>query len=218
MIAEIVGVAGTGKSTIAQVVAQRSLAIQTDYRVRWRYVLPAYYARAAWILPTRLVRYRGKGKVLCSALRWMIYLEKLHDALSRLDKDGRILLDQGPVFWLTYLHAFGSDGIRDEWFTRWWDRCVSDWSSMLDIIFFLDGDDTALIRRVRNRNKIHRIQNLSDEEACAFLACYREEYGRTIAKLTAGEGPRVHYLLTDRESPDKVADQILIKLLAGHSC
>lgn len=214
MIAEIVGVSGTGKSTIAQAIAQHDSAIQANYRVKWRYVLPAYYVRTALAIPTYLVHYRSKGKVLWAALKWMTYLEKLHYALSRLDKNNLILLDQGPVFWFTYLHAFGSDGIQDKWFTRWWTRELESWSSILDFIFYLDCTDAVLIERVRNRSKKHRIQGLSDQEAREFLSRYREGYRHVLARLTHKDGPSVCHLSTERESPGQIADQILNELLA----
>lgn len=218
MIAEIVGVAGTGKSTIAHVVSQRSNVIQTDYKLRWRYVLPAYYARAVLAMPTYLMHYQGKGQVLWPALRWMTYLEKLQHALSRQGNENIILFDQGPVFWLTYLHTFGSDGIRDEWFTRWWTRALENWSSILDMIFYLDGDDTVLIERVRNRSKNHKIKGSSDQKAREYLALYREGYQKVLDILSARDGLRVRFLSTDRESLEKIVDQIMIELLAEGSC
>ena len=76
----------------------------------------------------------------------------------------------------------------------------------------------ALIERVRKRSKRHRIQGLSDEEARDFLARDRGGYRHVIARLTAGDGPSVRHLSTDRESPERIADQILIELLAERPC
>ena len=214
MIAEIVGVAGTGKTTITQAIGHQRRDIQANYVLKWRYVLPAYYARVVLAVPKYLFYYRGKEQVLWPVIRWMTYLDILHQALARQNGDRRILLDQGPVYWLTYLQAFGSIGINDGWFTQWWTRSLESWSTVLDVIYYLDCDDEILLERIQKRTKKHRLQELSDPEARKFLASYREGYQEVISRLNAKDGPRVRHFSTDRESPDQITNTIIHDLLA----
>lgn len=215
MIVEIAGMAGAGKSTVALALPQRDPAIRSDFRLRWRYVLPAFYARVVLTLPAYLSRYRSKGQVLWPALRQMVYLEKLHHVLSKSDGATVLLLDQGPVFWLAYLYAFGFEGIRDQSLALWWTRMIADWASVLDVIFWVDAQDAVLLERIRNRSKWHRVQDMSEQEARELLARYREAYRQVISGLTSDGGPRVHCFFTDQEPLDQIVDKILNELKPG---
>ena len=213
MIVEIAGVTGTGKSTIVNAITQHNPAIRTDYHLSWWQFLPAYYARAVLAIPRYLVRYRGKGSMFWQVLQWMTYVDRLHQSLSRFEDDTLILLDQGPLYWLTFFNIFVPEYVQEEWFARWWAQKLKDWASVLDVIFFLECDDAVLIERVRNRSKKHRLQSLSDIDARKFLADYRKVYRAVITELTVDDGPTVHYLSAEQESPECITRRILIGLL-----
>jgi thymidylate kinase len=145
----------------------------------------------------------------------MVYLEKLHRVLSNSDGATVLLLDQGPVFWLAYLHAFGFEGIRDQSLTLWWTRMIADWASVLDVILWVDAQDAVLLERIRNRSKWHRVQDMSEQEAYELLARYRKAYRQVISRLTSGGGPRVHSFFTDQEPLEQIVDKILNELRPG---
>jgi shikimate kinase len=212
MIAELVGLAGSGKSTIATTISQQNSTIETGYLLRWRYVLPSYYLKAVLTIPAYLSHYRGRGGMLLKTLKWMTYIESLRHSLSRIPPDKTILLDQGPVHWFTFLNGFAPGCIQDEWLMRWWQPSLRTWTSTLDMIFYLHCDDSVLIDRIRSRNKMHRIKNMSDQDAREFIGRYRRAYQDVISRLTVRNGPRVYHLFTDQERPEQIVARIISEL------
>lgn len=218
MIAEIVGPAGAGKSTITMALSQRNPAIRCDYRLRWRQFIPIFCCKIILSLPVYLRKYRDKGHVLWLALRRMAYLERLHSVLSRhrSNNDTVFLLDQGPVHRLAHLHEFGFNGIRNQSLELWWTRMLDDWASTLDLIFWVDAQDEVLLERILTRSKWHRVKDLSEQEAREFLAIYREAYRGVISGLTSDGGPKVLSFSTDQESLDQIVNKILNVLDPGY--
>lgn len=145
MIAEIVGPAGAGKSTITQILSQRSPAIRGGFCLRRIQFMPTFLGRAILSLPRYLHRPGGERQVSWEVLMVMVYLEKLHRVLSRYrSNDSTIFfLDQGPVYSLVYLREFGFEDVGDQKLELWWEHMLNIWASTLDIIFWLDAQDTV---------------------------------------------------------------------------
>lgn len=217
MIAEIVGPAGAGKTTIARALSQRNSAIRCDFDIRFRQFLPAFCARAASLLPAKLLRYRKIDSAYWSALLRLAYLDKLYSVLSRHNSiDGEIFfLDQAPVYWLTYLWEFGSAGHKDQSLDQWWIRSLRDWAAILDVIIWVDARDEILLQRICDRQKWHGVKNLSEKEAREFLVRHRKAYWHVISMLTSDGGPRVLSFSTDQEPSDWIEERILDVLGVG---
>lgn len=220
MIAEIVGLAGAGKSTIAQNLSQRNPAIRCSFSLRPIQFIPAFLGRAILSLPGYLWRYRSGKQASWEALMVMVYLERLYRILSRYGSDDStvFLLDQGPVFLLTYLHDFGFQGVRDQKLEAWWMRMLDSWAPILNVIFWIDAPDAVLLERIHHRGGTwHRVEDMSEQETHEFFARYRRTYRQVISRLTSDGSPKVLRFSTDEEPLDQVVNEIMDTLEPGWS-
>jgi shikimate kinase len=211
MIAEIVGLAGAGKSTISQTLSQRNPAVSCGFHLQPVQFIPAFLVRAILSFPSYLYRYRNGNQLSWTALRVMVYLEELHRVLSRFKWDDSkiFFLDQGPVYCLAYLRVFGFEGIRDQNLELWWEQMLRKWVSILDVIFWIDARDAVLLERIQRRSAWHRVKDMSEQKAREFLARYREVYWHIISRLTFEGGPKGIGFLTDMESVDQIVNKIV---------
>ena len=207
MITEIVGLAGAGKSTISQTLSQRDPAISCGFHLQPMQFMPAFLVRAVLSLPGYLHRHRNGNQISWEALRVMVYLEKLHRVLSRHKSNDPTIffLDQGPVYCLAYLREFGFEGVRDQNLELWWMHMLSEWASTLDVIFWIDAQDTVLLERIHQRSGWHRVKDMSEQQACEFLARYRGAYWQVISRFISEGNPRVLSFSTDAESANRIA-------------
>jgi deoxyadenosine/deoxycytidine kinase len=108
-----------------------------------------------------------------------------------------ILLDEGPVFALSWLDVFfARTGERAS--TAWRRRVVADWASLLDVVVFIDASDSTLAQRIRSRDKEHLVKDSSDAEIFGFSAGFRNAFDRVIAELSKAGHLIVDALRTDR--------------------
>jgi len=105
MVVELTGPAGAGKTTLAQALAQRPApSIQRRRHMPW-------LARSTLgLLPAFFALYRTRGLWLPLESKELICLDALHQLVVREStKDTKLLiLDQGPVYTLTYLRLRGT--------------------------------------------------------------------------------------------------------------
>ena len=204
LVAEIVGPAGAGKSTLAEALGRRGGGVRAGLGV-WRLPARLLVSSALGSLPQLLRMCRGGGRPGLQELALVVRLNALGRLVGR-EAAGRerfVLLDEGTVFALAKLDAFG----RAEGRLR---GLVERWAGVLDAVVWLDAPDEVLARRIRARSKPHRMKARTDEEISAFLARYRESYERVVAELGAGGRLRVIRLSTgDGETPERIAERAL---------
>jgi hypothetical protein len=124
---------------------------------------------------------------------------------------GIIVLDQGPVFILSWLSAFGPDGLKGQVAEDWWNNVIEQWAATLDMVVCLDAPDTVLIGRINDRSKSHAVKGRPQQDVLTFLARGRASMDEVLARLSAGGGPTVLRFDTARRSPDQIADELLVE-------
>jgi len=193
MIAEIVGPAGAGKTTILHALAQRSSAIGDSYALPLRQIIPSFLWHTVQSLPSHIPGRRNKQRLSQDSLMTMAYLERLRRIISRSNthESEVIFFDQGPLYSLTYLRGFGFEGIRSQSLDQWWEKMH------------------VLLSRINIRRKWHRAREMSRPEAREFLARYRRTYEQVIDGITSQGHTRVIRLHTDQESIEQVVSRIL---------
>ncbi len=141
----------------------------------------------------------------------MAYLRAWHEPARRLSaNDGRlVIMDQGPVFRLAFLQAFGCAITGSSAFRDWWERSCAQWMETLKVVIWLDAPDALLIERVRERDLSHAIKKKSDAEARAFLARYRQAFESVIQRFETVVGPVVLRFDTEREPLDTIVNHVL---------
>jgi len=210
LVAEIVGPAGAGKSTLAEALRRRGRGVRGGLGV-WGLPARLLVSSAVRSLPQLLVLYRGGGLNGWRGAALVVRLNALGRLVGRESarRHRFLLLDEGTVFALAKLRAFGGGQRR-------LGTLVERWAGMLDAVVWLDAPDEVLARRIRERAKPHRMKARTDEEISAFLARYRESYERVVAELGARGGLQVIRVSTDGgETPERIAERVLSRIEAA---
>ena len=91
----------------------------------------------------------SKSRLRAGEIAQMVRLGALRRAVRReADRHRVILLDEGPVFALSWLDVFfARNGDRVP--AAWRQHVVADWSQLLDVVVFIDASDVTLAERIR---------------------------------------------------------------------
>ena len=208
MVAELVGPAGAGKSSLTERLSQQPGATRASIfrlpRVWWVIgALQSIPALLALCVRTRSLPWED--------LRHIIRLRTLYRLLQRQRAAGTrlVLLDEGPVFALAWLQVYGRDRLRHAAMSAWWRETAREWARALDVVVLLDAPDAVLAGRVRERAKPHPMKHKTDAEIATFSATYREAYAGVISALTAENHVRVVSLSSDGDTPERVSTRVL---------
>jgi len=214
MVAELVGAAGTGKSTLSLRLARRPGVMRASV---WKLPRGWWVFNAVRSLPSLLALCLRAQALPWADMGYMIRLRTLHHLVrSRRTRASAplVILDEGPVFALAWLRLFGHERAAGQTMTRWRRAVIRDWAATVDVVVLLDAPDAVLAGRIRTRDQPHRIKAGSDSEIGRFATAYREAFGEVIAALTAANGVRVVRLGSDGEAVDRTVDR-LEQLLHG---
>jgi hypothetical protein len=215
-IVEIVGPAGAGKTALLQALRQRNESILVGDRPRVRTIghIPFFVRNAISLLPI-LSRLHQNGR--CFTRQEIVMLARLkgwHHVLARQASrtEGIILLDQGPVFILSWLSEFGPEGLKRQSTGTWWDNMIKQWATALAVVIHLDAPDAVLMERINSRGKPHAVKGKPEQEMHRFLARGRTSMEAVVSRLAVDGSPRVLRFDTGQESPDQIAEEVLAAL------
>lgn len=215
-IAEIVGPAGAGKTTLYNALSFKNESIHPDNfpDVRKISAAPFFIWNGLQIYPTLLnLSQPNSRKLTQREFAWLSILYGWPSVLQKeLKSDKTIILDQGPVYLLTEISAFGPGFLREQKADFFWQGMFSRWADTLDMIVWLDADDGELLKRIRTRDKEHVVKNESIETTFEFLAGYRKAYEWIISNLSANHSDlKILQFDTTHTSPDEIANQLLFE-------
>jgi hypothetical protein len=213
LLMELAGVAGAGKSALSRALHRRDPAVRAGFEI-WQLPHRWLLANGLLCLPTLL----GCAR----ACRWScreeaIHILRLHTLswwLSLESSKGykALPLEEGAVYVLAWLYAFGHNGARSRRMERWWRAALQRWAARLDVIIWLDAPDAVLAQRIRTRNGTHPCAGWADQPLYEFFARWRAGYQYVVSRLAGPCGPKVMKFATDQESTDRIADRILTSL------
>ncbi|MFN2572380.1 MAG: hypothetical protein ABR537_12360 [Gemmatimonadales bacterium] len=215
VVVELVGPAGAGKTTLAQDVSAVDPSVRAGLSL-WGLPRPKLFEAVVPLIPTFLnAALRPSRRLQWGEMAQMIRLGALRRVVKDEAKKHRvILLDEGPVFALSWLDFFfARNGDRAP---SWRRRAVADWASLLDVVVFIDASDSTLAQRIRTREKDHMVKQGSDEEIYGFAAGFRKAFDRVIAEISKAGHLVVDALRTDRGQQQENAG-LLISTLARRS-
>ena len=204
LVAEIVGPAGSGKSTLAGALKRRDGRVLAGLGV-WGLPAPLLLSTALRSLPQLFGMWRRRGSLGWDEAGLVVRLNALGRLVGRETSraDRLLLLDEGAVFALAKLRVFGGDGEAQS------ARMAERWAGSLEAVVWLDAPDEVLARRIRGRDKPHRMKSCTDGEISAFLARYRYAYERVVEELSARGRLKVIRVSTDEGTPDQIAEKVL---------
>jgi shikimate kinase len=212
LVVELVGPAGSGKTTLLRVLATRDARIRAGLRIHRIRHLPLIIQSALSLVPTVFSLLYASPRFLWNNLRYLVRLRTFHSVLRReASRNNRtVIMDEGPVFTLARLTALHDARGASRGFDRCWRRALNQWAHTLDAVIWLDAPDAVLTRRIRDREKAHRIKEQTDRTISEFLARYRSSYGAVMSVLGEGEdGGKVLMFDTASASTDLIADVVL---------
>jgi hypothetical protein len=209
---EIVGVAGSGKSTLTRTFVTSYPGCRVADSLHTR--MPSHWPYVAHSLP-RVLPLVVRSALDRPALSWdeikfAIYVSEwdrfLRDRPEH--RSGLTVLDQGPFFALARLLWGKKPVTRSRSFAAWFDRMVDRWSIELDAIVWLVAPDAALLERINHRDQRHEAKGKPIPEGLELLELHREAYGRLL-ELVAGLGrPRVLSFDTSTMRPAEIAGEL----------
>lgn len=213
VIVELVGPAGAGKSTLAQGVSATDKSIRSGLSL-WGLPRIDLIRSALALAPTIAAAALGgaASRLRPGEIAQMIRLGALRRAVRREAQRHRvILLDEGPVFALSWLDVFFKRN-GDRVPAAWRRRVVADWALLLDVVVFIDASDSTLVQRIRTRDKPHMVKDLPDAEIHGFAEGFRAAFDRVIAELSKAGHLIVDALNTDRAPVEQNASRLVAAL------
>jgi len=216
LIVELVGLAGSGKTTLSRALNHESEKIQIGAEIELRKLkhIPVFVRNTLPLMPVILHRSRNSRGFTWEEIKYLVYLNGWPYVLAQQAAHGgeAILLDHGPVFKLATLNVFGPEYLKTERAEPWWNTMFKQWASTVDIVIWLDAPDAILEQRINSRNQRHAIKGKTEAEALQFLARYRTSYEQILAKLMTHGGPALFQFDTSKTTIEHVADEVLLTI------
>ncbi|HEY0079661.1 MAG TPA: hypothetical protein VGB73_13690 [Pyrinomonadaceae bacterium] len=219
LVAEIVGPAGAGKSTLARTLRRRDRRISSGFGV-WDLPVLLLVLHVFLSLPFVLKLYGARRRLTWGEVQLLVRTRALNQLLGwKLSRDysAALVLDEGVIFALAKLRAFDSEGINGRGFERWTRELLGEWARRVNTVIWLDAPDQTLAERIRARGKPHRVKSASTDDVGEFMARYRASYEQILSELTSRYGLKVIRFSTDEESTEAVAEKVLAASGAGET-
>jgi deoxyadenosine/deoxycytidine kinase len=219
MIVEIIGLAGTGKSTLSNVLSKCTdqVILETPPFYRRTDNISFFVRNLFLFLPSMLRIYLHKNGRYPSweQLVGLVILNGWHRVLNqRAFKEDKIyILDQGAIYLLVELTLFGPERIKQSNVKLWWDHVFRNWAETIDLVIWLDTSLPVLVERIRSREIWHSIKDRNDDDAYQYLELYRRAYESVISRLmTCSTTLKVFRLDTGQNSLKETLEKVVNEL------
>jgi hypothetical protein len=209
-LVELAGPAGAGKSAMRRALIARSPAANGTI---WGLPVLSLLRNGAELTPSFIPFWWQTGSSLWEETRHMVRLRTLQRALRSGGLHQTVIIfDEGPVFTLARLRAFGHPIMQSERSEHWWRATLHEWAGLIDTVVVLDAPDAVLAQRIRSRPEDHEVKQASDSELMAWMGRFRQALDWVLARLAMESGMTVLRLDTRSETPEQLADQALAGL------
>jgi thymidylate kinase len=208
-IIEIVGLAGTGKSTLFRSLRLRNEEIKV-FPLPKSWFIRSLTKRSNLWLPLWLQRHQLHKEFTREELISIGCIEAwLHYIQLQNSRSGDIaVLDPGSVYWLTKLQGYRSRLIGMSAYLRWWEDKFEQWSSALDVIIWLDAPEELCLQRVLGRQEWHHAKHMEANEVLERFRGLRKSYEQIILRMVSRHPKKVFCFRTDQISTEEIVDRI----------
>lgn len=227
LLVELVGPAGSGKTSLFHALTEQSQQIQPLYAPDPSN--SAYWYFFTWnsilIIPFLIhcALSRQSDRFISRREIASISILKGWNTLIKGTKQKQkkfFLMDQGPIFLLTEYRLFGPKTDGDKWTKQWWTRIIQNWANIIDIVIMLDAPTPQLFSRVNSRTKWHIVKNNPEKEVETFYERYRNEFQEVTSELVSGfHRPEIIHFNTEKLSINEISYQLISRfgLATGNS-
>jgi len=212
VIVELVGPAGAGKSALAdRLLARRDVVRASVWNLPWALLLESTL-RSASLLVRLCVATRSLPH---QDLKQIVRLNALRLFVRRRVAGARfVVLDEGPVFALSWLRVFGHPRLQTIRAEAWWRRTYAVWAGVLDRLVLLDAPEPVLTSRIRGRHKPADVfRRLTDREISDLVARYRTAFARVLDGFAHAGGPQPVTLATAETTTDHLDEAVMALLV-----
>lgn len=210
LIIELIGLAGVGKSTLS-----RNLRINFPTTIQefppstWKLSCAPFYIKNVLSLTPiitgfTLQNFKGFTR---REIAFMALLNGWDEVLRKKteNSDKVIIIDQGAISCMAYLQVRSPYYFQNSNTQKWWLKMYDHWAQTIDMIVWLSAPNSTLIHRIKTRNQVHGLQNISEQNGEATLKRYYLAY-ESIIKILSMSNKNFHVLMVDSEknSPEDV--------------
>jgi adenylate kinase family enzyme len=215
---EVLGVAGSGKTTLARALRSDHDTVQADF-IHTR--IPRHLAELFRSVP-RLLPILADGLVRRPRISWrevklLAYATRWRSFVGAPPGTAVVVFDQGPLYAIVRLAAEGKPFTRRPSFARWRTATLRDCRTQIDVVVWLDAPDEVLWRRINERNQAHATKGGDAASGYRFLGRYRVAFELLAGELDVAGGPTIVRLDTGARSPDRIADGVRVLLAERRS-
>jgi deoxyadenosine/deoxycytidine kinase len=216
MIVELIGLAGSGKSTLTKALSDSNNNIRIEAPPSYKKVenFPFYVWNTLDILANLPRIFLDKNEKYPSWNHFIsnVLLNGWHQKLTQKAVKGEsvIILDQGPVYMITFETLFGIANTESKTSKKFWNRAFHCWAETLDMVIWLDASLPVLVERIRSREIWHSVKDRDDLDAYNYFEKYRQAYESVVSRLTTCSNTlKVFHLDTDQNSLDETVEIVL---------
>lgn len=210
ILVEILGVAGSGKSTLSSMLMSEDAIARAPFisarNPRHLILLASTLPRLA---PLLAANFRNTPRLTWADYKLLVYTTSWRRVLrSRGTSSTAVLvLDQGPLYALVRLRAKDLGIIDRPSFQRWWSAMLSNWVRDLSLVVWLDAPDETLLRRINARPQAHSVKSYEPADAVGFLQRYRLLFMGVIDEVEHAGGAVLRFD-TNRSRAEEIAGRV----------
>jgi hypothetical protein len=210
LVVELIGPWGAGKGTLLAALGAHGRSVRTDLDV-WHLPKPLLLRGGLEALSTVVGLFRAAKSLLWFEGKQLVKLCAIHRQLAdpRLSEHEVLVLDEGPLLAMSWLHLGGHPAISNGGLESWWPGALRQWADALDLVVFLDAPNAVLAKRIRERPRYHPLRDRSDAEMFTSLDRYRSACARVLHDLARHGGPRVLTVRSDETSASEISREVL---------